>query len=388
MRRMISVILVMLLLGCMLFGCKDDIKTKENTVSLDSNELVIGQSEETSLDEPAVSEQSTASVESTAVSTEAPTVVTTEAPTEAPTETPTEPATEPADVETTEPTQPVPSVPDKKVIFIGNSYTQNGMAVIWKNINVLSQDARSNDHGMFYQLCKENGMEVAVTNWCFGGHSLYHTFGGPCTQGGACKGVDHASYLTDREFDYVVIQCHKEAGYDGDLLKVLEPVMGLFRVANPNVKFLLLVPHMAYEKNDVYVNDLANLKGNGITICSWGSMVYDICSGKVQVPGAKQEHTRSSYVVSVSESDGYHENMLAGYLTALMTYCAITGESAVGQPYDFCNDPTIHPKFNIALHRRQYYTYDTNTNFDQIFASPEDIRGLQELVDVYLKLYN
>lgn len=288
----------------------------------------------------------------------------------------------------TESLHPVVSLHNKKVIFIGNSYTQNAFAVIHKNSYKLTQEERSNDPGFFYQLCKENGADVSVTNWCFGGHSIYHTFGHPCTKDGACKGVDHTEYLKDRYFDYVVMQCHREAGYNGDIAAQLQPVMDLFIEANPNVRFLVLVPHMAIEKKDAWAFDVLTLKGTDIKVCNWGQMVYDICEGVVDVPGATQEHSRSSYVISVSEKDGYHQNMLAGYLTALMTYCAITGESAVGQPYAFCNDPSIHPKFDIKLHRKQYYTYDGNTNYDAILQSPEDMKGLQELVDRYLEQYN
>lgn len=275
---------------------------------------------------------------------------------------------------------------NKKIIFVGNSYTQNGFAVIPKRAEVLTQEERSNDPGFFYQICKANGLNVSVTNWCFSGHDLLHTFGKPCTMA-ACKGAEHTSYLTEPYFDYVVLQCHKSANYGGNLLTHLQPAMDFFRGANPDVKFLFLVPHMAIERDHAYAKDLDDLTGTGITVCNWGQMVHDICQGNVQVPGATQEHLRSSYVVSVSESDGFHENMLAGYITALMTYCAITGDSAVGQSYAFCNDPSIHAKFDFALHRRQYYTYNTETNFDLIFASAPDMTGLQQLIGDYIYTY-
>lgn len=276
----------------------------------------------------------------------------------------------------------------KKIIFIGNSYTMNGYAVMHQNPTALAQVQRSNDQGFFYQLCKANGMDVSVTNWCFGGHDTTHTFGGPCTAGKDCIGQDHASYLVDRCFDYVVIQCYQERHYSGDLAAHLQPIVELFREANPDVKFLLLVPHMACERDYAWVKDIPVMKDAGFTVCNWGQMLQDICQGQVQVPGAALQYTRSSFVISKTEADGHHQNMLAGYITALMTYCAITGDSAVGQTYAFCDDSSINIKFDLQTHKLQKYVYNTDTNFVEIFRSPEDMLGLQQLVDQYLEAYN
>ena len=106
--------------------------------------------------------------------------------------------------------------------------------------------------------------------------------------------------------------------------------------------------------------------------------------GKVQVPNATQQYIKNSFVVSVSEKDGFHQNVLAGYITAVMLYCAITGESAVGLPYDFCSDVSIDTRFNFEAYKKEKYTYDTFTNFIEIFASPADMAGLQALVDQYI----
>ena len=276
----------------------------------------------------------------------------------------------------------------KKILFIGNSYTMNGFAVQHHNSTVLTQKARSNDHGFFCQLCRSNGMEVAVTNWCFGGHNVTHTFGGPCTAGKECSGEDHAAYLTDRYFDYVAIQCYKEESYTEDLQAYLRPITDLFRKENPNVKFILLVPHMACERSYPWTQDIGAMQKAGFIICNWGQLVHDLCQGRVQIPGGTQTCSRSTFVVSVSEKDGHHENMLAGYLTALMVYSAITGDSAVGQTYDFCSDPNIDRRFCPAVHKRMKYVYDPHTNFVDIFRSPADMQGLQQLTDRYIAKFN
>lgn len=276
----------------------------------------------------------------------------------------------------------------KKILFIGNSYTHRGNAVIHKGYDTLTQEERSNDQGYFYQICKENGINVSVTNWCFGSHSITDTFAEACTCKTPCEGVNHPSYLTDRNFDYVAIQCFTEKQYQSDLAAYLKPVTDLFREANPNVKFLLLVPHMAYDKGYSWVQDVESMADAGFIVCNWGGMLHDIVQKTVEVPGAKQPYGRPTFVVSVSEKDGHHENLLAGYITALMAYCAITGESAVGQSYDFCGDSTINPKFDLDAFKAEYYTFEPYTNFIEVFQSEQDMKGLQQLVDQYIAQYN
>lgn len=70
-----------------------------------------------------------------------------------------------------------------------------------------------------------------------------------------------------------------------------------------------------------------------------------------------------------------------------MAYCALTGKSAVGQPYGFCTDTSINSNYDPAAFISSYYNAGT-TNFDDIFTSVPDMRGLQTLMDTYLKKYN
>jgi len=292
---------------------------------------------------------------------------------------------DPAETET--PTTTGPSVSQaamekldgKKVLVVGNSYSYHGYAVMREK--GLTQEQRSNDRGYFYQICKSQGAEVSVTNWTFGDHSLWETLGNSCTRD-ACYGVDHLSYLTDRYFDYVVLQPY-ERSYDGDLMEYLEPFMAIFTEVNPDVQFILPVPHMIYHQGYAWLRSLTAVDRDRIIVCNWGKMLADILDGTVQVPNAKQQYIFASFVVSRSEKDGYHQNQLAGYITAAMLYCVITGDSAVGLPYDFCNDPTIDPLFSFDAYKKEYYCYDPFTNFVEIFESPEDMEGLQQLIDKY-----
>ena len=134
----------------------------------------------------------------------------------------------------------------KKFIFIGNSYTYYGKCVLEKKTTNFSFEERSHDKGYFYQIAKENGADVEVVNWTYGGHTLQDTFGGNCAADRGCDGHDHSADITDPYFDYVMIQ---EGGTaKGDILENLNRIMNFFKAANPNVKFCFLVHHRFYEK--------------------------------------------------------------------------------------------------------------------------------------------
>ena len=128
--------------------------------------------------------------------------------------------------------------------------------------------------------------------------------------------------------------------------------------------------------------DVDALKEENVRICNWGGMLHDISQGNTQVPGATLPYLRSSFVNSL---DDHHENLLAGYITTLFVYCAITGESAVGQPYGFCDDITLNQLFDLEAFREKNYPGSVGqTNFVEIFRSEADMAGLQQLVDEYL----
>ena len=296
---------------------------------------------------------------------------------------------------TTEVTAPKPTVSEepsmlngKKILFIGNSYTYYGKTVIEKKQSILWQSDRSNDKGYFYQLCKERGAQVEVTNWTFGAHTLDDLFT-ECAANRGCDGEHHLDHLIDRNFDYVVLQ---EAGNSRakdmsaeELVAKCDSIMAIFREANPDVKFVFLVQHMVHKNQSPWLAALKMLDEKGVIIADWGKLVWDVMNRTVPVPGAEQYYDQNSFIVCKSATDGYHPNMLTGYITTLMTYCAITGESAQGQPYDFCGDPGINSKFNFDNFIQSYYIYNNgNTNFPAIFKSETDMLGLQQLIDQYL----
>lgn len=277
----------------------------------------------------------------------------------------------------------------KKVMFIGNSYVYYGNCVLQHTQLQYQWNLRNNDKGYFYQLCKENNIDVTVRNWCFSGHDLNQTFQGPCTSSYAsCAGVDHESHLEDKYLDYVIISLHASATEEKNLEANIEYVMNFFRTANPNVKFVLLGNHAVHgvtnrtnESGPAIVEYYKTLEEKGFIIADWGEIVKDIVDGTVAVPGATQTYNKNTFV---NTNDGYHENELSGYITALSAFCAITDESAVGQPYGFCSDKSLHKYFDLYERRSERYKNDTDTNFIEVFESPSDMLGLQKLVDRYI----
>lgn len=273
----------------------------------------------------------------------------------------------------------------KKIMFIGNSFTYYGKCVLQKSMTDYSQDQRTNDQGYFYQICKANGVDVSVCNFTFGGHQLKDFYSHSCAADRGHDGVDHLAYLNDLNYDYVVLQNGTASKKYTDILAECQPLMDFFLEANPNVKFVFLVHQRVHEIEYAWRSSIKDLEDAGVIVVDWGALVNDVINGDTSVPGATQEYNKNSFIISQSESDGYHPNMLTGYITALATFCAITGESAVGQPYSFGDDNSLTGISAIASYRVKYYTYDPGTNFDAILASEADMTGIQQLIDQYLE---
>ena len=284
----------------------------------------------------------------------------------------------------------------KKIIFIGNSYTYYGQTVLEKNQAILDQESRSNDEGYFYQLCKANGVDVNVTNWTFGGHgAIRDLFSGNCVADRGCNGIDHASYLTDRNYDYVVIQAGPDRTPEDTYLTEMNKIMDFFKAGNAETKFIVSVPYCCYgvgTSNTLMagcLNALKTLAEQGVIISDWGGLVADILNKKVQVPNTAFEYTNTTFIVAKSTKDGYHPNLMSGYITTLMTYCAITGATAQAKTYDFCNDSSLNAKFaepewfSFQAFKSKYYMFG-KTNFIDVFSSTSEMKGIQKLVDEHL----
>lgn len=272
------------------------------------------------------------------------------------------------------------SLDGKKVMFIGNSFVYYGNCVIEGG----QGDA---DEGYFYQLARSNGEDVTVIDHTYGGRNLSYIY-----ENHLPKDV---KYYED--FDCVFIS---EAGQNNaELVADCGRIKELFP---SKTRAFYLCHEYTYKADHKTIKDsFDGLRSIGFTVVNWGELVYDVWNGSVEVPGAKMTYDRWSFIknnkgflngegaVGAGKSgDCHHQNPLSGYLTALMAYCAATGRSAVLQEYAFCSDASIHPFFDFGAFIRTHYNGVTETNFDKIFESKNDMNGLQLLADRYLKKYN
>lgn len=268
----------------------------------------------------------------------------------------------------------------KKVIFFGNSHSYYSKCVLDKGQNT-GLAGRNNDQGLFYQFCKANGITVDVTNYTFGVHQLSDFYTGSCAAG-KHDGYDHmANFGGNFNYDYVILQ--QGTKEDHDLVAAVESMTEPFKQANPDVKVIFMMHQLPYTRNYGWVDQVAKLKDIGVTVVNWGGMLHGILQGTETVPGTQQTFNANSFIISKSASDGYHPNLLVGYITALMTYCTITGEKAEGQPWKFPNNPVIG-EAAIKAYRTSHYTYDKDTNFDAVLLTKEEMQGFQKLIDQYM----
>ena len=264
------------------------------------------------------------------------------------------------------------SLDGKKVLFIGDSFTFTGRTVLLNK--EVTEEGRRYDTGYFYQLCKANGATVSVTNWTYGGTGI----------GTILK--NYVPLFQDRDFDYVILSGGRNSTNTyAALSETLDQYIKIF----PNSKIFYLVTSGAHNISvkesfciDI-LNNLEKIEEKGIRVIDWGKPIADIIRGEVAVPGATETYDAYTFVHNKSPEDGFHPNQLAGYFEALMIYCTITGESALGQPYDFWNDKSLHSSFDPAA----YYSYAYklgDSNYQDVFASPADMAGLQQLADQYI----
>ena len=273
------------------------------------------------------------------------------------------------------------SLDGKTVAFIGNSFIYYGNCVI-------NGGQGSTDTGYFYQLCRANGESVKVYDYVYGGKNLEYIYNNELKTRAASA---------FRDVDYVFIS---EAGENNSsIITDISNIMSLFP---EKTQFLYLCHSYTYFKSHSNITDaFSRMKSMGISIVNWGELVYRVANGLEAVPGGTLTYNKESFVKnnsgqtngsgvvgSGSSGDSHHPNPLAGYVTALMAYSAVTGKSAVGQPYAFCDDNTIHKYFDLDAFEKAHYNGSKTTNFTKVFASEKDMKGLQILMDKYIEKYD
>lgn len=279
------------------------------------------------------------------------------------------------------------SLEGKKVLVIGNDLLHHGRLIEDRGKKYLTQEERQDTYGGLVQLCKANGMNVSVTNWSLSSHSPMDFVGGQeCS---VCKeGVIHMNYLPDKYFDYIVVSPSANKAQAKTLISDMEYIRSTFSSVNPDVKILLLGNVGAYgnistgfEPTEIAALYPA-LDAKGFKVLDFGKLVTDVIMGKTKVPGSNEVFSHNTFI----NKDGQRANLLTGYISTLLVYCTITGESAVGQPYSYVHDTSLAPTFDIPGYLTGFYTHGSDaTNFDDIFESEYEVRCIQKLIDEYLK---
>lgn len=273
--------------------------------------------------------------------------------------------------------EPVVSLEGKTIMMVGNSMLYYGNCVIYG-------DAGKADYGYFYQLISANGENATVLDHTYSGATLKEIY------------RDHLKDMSQKDRDKVDIVVLAEANKENkDLLGTCNKIKALF--PETTEFFFMCNPMMYYNNIESLLTGTEKLRESGMPMVDWGRLVYDVYSGKTKAPGALHKYDFCSFIidntdyksgngltVSGKKPDIKHPNPLSGYISAQMLYTAITNRSALYTDYSFCNDSSIHSRFNIDAFALNYYTGTKKTNFTSIFRSPSDMFGLQSLIDTYL----
>ncbi|MBE6534622.1 MAG: hypothetical protein E7678_06635 [Ruminococcaceae bacterium] len=280
---------------------------------------------------------------------------------------------------------------NKKAIFIGNSFIYWGGGVTFIKNHEINEPLRAagGDKGYFNEVCKANGINMDVYNYTYGGQNLDWIY-------------ENKLKNKDKEFldsfDYVFIS---EAGQNqSTFMATVDKVAALF----PNAEEVVYLAHEnTFSSNATHIiNALPKLAQKGIKVVAWGELVRDIYTSKIAVPGATLTYNKNSFVKNSTgtmsdeaavvrtnnDGDSFHQNPLAGYITAQMCFSAITGSLCEGQEYKFCWDKTIAPQYDFDNFVEHQYNNGQTTNFVEIFNSPADMLGIQKLMDQYMNKYN
>ncbi|MCQ2354061.1 MAG: hypothetical protein MJ102_03030 [Clostridia bacterium] len=269
----------------------------------------------------------------------------------------------PETTKASDPSDEPSSLKGKKVAFIGNSFIYYGGIVE-------TGGQKSTDKGWFYQICKANNESCTVYDFTWGGITLediYNKY---------LKGNTYSG------FDYVVFS---EAGQNNSaVIKDLNNVAKCFS-GSPQLVYLNH-SYSVYKNHTSILNSLSTMKKQGIIVVDWGQLVYDVANKKATVPGSSLTYNKNSFIKN--NGDTYHPNPLAGYIAAQMTYCALTGKSAVGQmPNVYSIGNSIKYGSSVtgySAYIKKHYNSASDSNLEAVFESAADIKGLQTLMDQYI----
>lgn len=271
------------------------------------------------------------------------------------------------------------SLKGKKFIVIANSMVYYGGFVQKGN-------AGSADQGMFYKLLKAKGMEGTVIDCTQGNHYL-SDFISSC---GTCSShVNHLAGIDFGSIDYVILS---QAGSNvNTFLSDCRALYGKFAAQNPNVRKVYINHVYSVFKN--HGNVLGNLKTlheqDDVTIVNCGQLAYDIYTGKVSVPGGSLTYPDRYTFVNHTSSDYYHPNPLMGYIMTQMTYCALTGDTAVFPDYASLVKGCSFGSGSVSYgnYYTKYYTTPAALPFTTVLDNAAEMQGIQQLIPSYIDKY-
>lgn len=284
----------------------------------------------------------------------------------------------------------------KHFVICGNSMVYYGGLVQFGAQGML-------DPGMFYRLLLNHGVrDMEVYDCTFGGHHLCdfgesgcrysekHGSSGTSASGG-CPGMGH-DLLTGIDFektDYAIIS---EAGNNyPHFFDDAKALFKRFSSVNPGAK-LIYINHIysVYKKHENVLGKLQALHDSlGVTIVNCGQLAYDMYTGKVKVPGGAKQYSDRFTFCNHTDSDTYHPNPLMGYIMTQMLYCAITGETASGEDYKSLVENSRYSGGRVSYqdYYAKYYSVPATLPFMEIIEDADEMKGIQELIPMYINRY-
>ena len=262
----------------------------------------------------------------------------------------------------------------KRIAFVGNSFTFFGKCVRANGFDSI-------DDGYFYSLARAFGDDVTVTNFTWGGASLWHKGDGFADRALYEKMKElHPAYYNNpdgleiEDFyrqDAVVLQqsgdCIAQTYEDAQL------IMSLF---TPETKFgFYITTYDAFHSFTPSFEAASKIRDAGGVYIPLGHMIDDIIKGKAKDFSGTLDYDKNSFVVC-RQHDKFHPNTLTGYLTALSTYCAFTHRDMSGAEHSF-----------VKAMGEEFYTLG-ESNHEAIIASNNEMSALKALTLKYCKEYN
>ena len=183
----------------------------------------------------------------------------------------------------------------RKAIFIGNSFIYYGGCVYTGKTRKTDEtesikfSARQDDHAYFYQICKQYGVDVSVTDATHGGRVLANFT--PMGDGAdyPTAGIDLLGGYDLSSYTDIFIS---EAGYNNkSFMRDFDAVRSRF--SNPQARFYYLNHNYSasHRHGEIY-SSFPCLRDTGVKIIPWGDLVYDIWVGGTEIIDAEANTIR------------------------------------------------------------------------------------------------